>query len=158
MSARAHEPAPGLRPEEAFRYLLGSWKIEREVSGMATMAGTAEVRTLSHGQAEYSERTAVRTSDGTAFYASQSYLVSQTRNGFAMHFAATGELFQQVCFTGCPGDGLQAKAVHLCGEDRYDSEYAFARMGRLVIRHAVNGPRKNYVSVARYRRNPDTAR
>ena len=139
-----------LRPEDAFRFLLGAWRVEREVSGMAAMTGTVDVRESGEGVAEYVERMQVRTEAGAVFAGSVRYTVRQTSGGVALRFAETGLLFQEVEFSPAEGGALRGGAVHNCGEDRYESMYVLGPRREMLVRHAVTGPRKVYVSVARF--------
>ncbi len=137
----------GLRPADAFHFLLGSWQVRRRVSGMAAMAGDVTVRETAAGEAEYCERVTVKTDAGTLFSGSQGYVVRQLAEGFALYFAGGRAVFEEVRFLPVAGE-LRAKAVHLCGEDRYESEYVLGPGRGFMIRHRVRGPRKEYVSEA----------
>ena len=148
MSLRA-EPSR-LAPAEVFAFLLGAWSVEREVSGQASLAGTAHVRTTGGGAAEFCEHLAVRTIHGAAFAGSQRYEMRQTADGFALYFARTTTLFQDVRFVH--GTGLHAEARHHCGQDSYESTYRIGRSGDFILQHTVRGPRKNYSSISIYRR------
>ena len=144
-----------LQPADAFAFLLGTWRVTREVSGMAVMAGVVEVTEVREGMAAYAERMAVRTKEGAAFGGSVRYAVRRTGDGFALEFAETGMLFQEVVFARGEGGLLEGEAVHHCGEDRYQSRYELRPEEEMMVRHVVTGSRKNYVSVARFAREVD---
>ena len=112
------------------------------------MTGRAEILMAGDGAAAYCEEVAVTMRDGAEFRGSQRYLVRRTEEGFAFLFAETGALFEELRF-GCriEGGGLRAEAVHVCGEDRYVSEYVLGPGRAFSIQHAVAGPRKRYTSV-----------
>ena len=139
-----------LRPASAFAFLLGTWVLEREVSGQARIEGELRVSASGEGLAEYAERCAVRTDDGAQFTGSQRYTVRQSANGFVLCFAETGAVFQELGFA-VGGDGsLRAEAVHRCAGDEYASAYVLGPGRAFSVRHAVRGPRKSYVSVTRF--------
>jgi len=50
------------------------------------------------------------------------------------------------------GDAFAGSATHACSPDVYRSDYRFLADGTFVIRHAVRGPRKDYVSTTVFRR------
>lgn len=141
-----------LTPAEAFAFLLGDWRLEREIPGQAVAAGVLTVAETMDGAAEYRERVVVRTTTGAEFSGSQRYLVKRLEDGFVLCFAETGAIFEEVRFTvgaDCgPGleGSLRAEAAHQCGEDWYRSTYVLGPGRRFTIRHAVSGPRKEYVS------------
>lgn len=140
----------GLRPADAFHFLLGSWQVRRRVSGMAAMTGDVTVRETAAGEAEYRERMTVKTDAGALFSGSQGYVVRQLGEGFALYFAGGGAVFEEVRFLPAATGELRAKAVHLCGEDRYESEYVLGPGRGFMIRHWVRGPRKEYMSEAMF--------
>ena len=72
--------------------------------------------------------------------------MKQLADGFVLCFAETGAVFEEVQFVPEAEGTLWAEATHLCGEDRYHSEYRLGPGRRFTIRHAVFGPRKEYVS------------
>ena len=139
-----------LTPAGAFGFLLGEWRVTREVSGMASMAGTLDVQQRSEGDAAYVERMQVRTEGGAAFAGSTGYIVRRTSEGFDLQFPETEVLFQRVVFSVAEGGGLRAAAVHHCGADRYESSYVLGPTREMTVQHVVTGPRKKYVSVARF--------
>ena len=135
-----------LRPEDAFSFLLGEWRVEREVSGEARMEGWLTIREIGAGEAEYRERVSVTTAAGAVFAGSQRYVVRRLDDGFVLCFAEAGAVFEEVRFAA-GGDGvLRAEARHLCGEDWYRSAFEVGPGRQFRIRHAVSGPRKQYVS------------
>ena len=141
----------GLTSNAAFVFLLGTWTVVREIQGQARMSGWAEVLEKEDGTAVYRERVAVTMMDGAEFGGSQSYLVRKTGEGFDLLFAETGTIFQELRFC-CKGGGgsLRAEATHLCGEDRYLSDYVLGPGRCFSIRHIVAGPRKRYTSITTF--------
>ena len=138
-------------PDAAFTFLLGMWTLEREIQGQAKMTGLAEISEIGDGTAMYRERVAVTMSDGAEFAGSQVYLIRRMTDGFELRFAETDTLFQELRFA-CTQAGVRAEAIHVCGEDRYASEYLLGPKRSFSIRHTVLGPRKKYVSVTHFLR------
>ena len=140
------ESTPELVAAEAFALLMGSWRLERVIAGQAVIEGVLTVRETGAGKAEYSERVTVATAEGATFSGSQRYLVEWVHDGFVLCYAETGAVFEEVRFTADTEGTLRAEATHLCGGDWYRSEYRLGPGRRLTVRHAVSGPRKEYVS------------
>ena len=138
--------ALGLTPAAAFDFLLGEWRLEREIRGHAAIEGLLTVSARADGAAEYREKVAVTTREGAVFSGSQRYLVTRAKNGFVLSFAETGAVFQEIYLAATAEGGLRGEAIHRCGEDVYRSEYALGPGRRFTVRHAVTGPRKQYVS------------
>ena len=143
-----------LMPADAFHFLLGCWQIERTVSGIALMEGRLTVLDCGNDKAEYRERVSVKTVDGAAFTGAQRYWVTRSEDGFTLCFVETRTVFEEVRFAGTVGGGLRAEAAHLCGKDWYQSEYVLGPGHCFTIRHAVTGPRKDYVSDSSFRAIP----
>lgn len=151
MKLLVSERTDRLVPADAFGFLVGVWRIEREVHGQIAMVGTAEIRATGTDVAEYRERVVVKLADGAAFSGSQRYRVQRAAEGFELRFADTGALFQDLRFTCEKDGGLRATAIHVCGEDRYASEYVLGPRRWFSIRHSVVGPRKDYLSTTQFR-------
>ncbi len=137
-------------PDAAFRFLLGTWALEREIQGQAKMMGLVEISEIGDGAAIYRERVAVTMSDGSEFAGSQVYLIRRMTEGFELRFAETDTLFQKLRFTR-DETRLRATALHSCGEDRYASKCVLGPGRSFSIQHTVLGPRKRYVSVTHLR-------
>lgn len=135
--------------------LQGEWKFVREVPGKATMTGRAHIVGTSADRARYDETANVRLADGKTLTGSQSYRyrrLAPPANGFEVLFAETGELFERLDFHAQPDGSLRAHAEHLCGADRYVSQFVLDAEDRLLVEHAVTGPNKSYVVRTVYRR------
>ncbi len=61
-----------------------------------------------------------------------------------------GKLFQTLEFK----NDIEAVAEHLCGEDLYKSQYVFDLPDSFIIKHEVQGPKKDYVSETKYTKQP----
>ena len=139
-----------LTPAGAFDFLLGTWVLEREISGQARMAGELRVSAAGDGTAVYEERAAVRTEDGAEFNGSQRYLIRQQADGLVLCFPGSGAVFQVLQFAADEHGGLRAEAVHCCAEDEYVSAYVLGPGRVFSAVHQVCGPRKAYVSATRF--------
>jgi hypothetical protein len=140
--------------------LQGEWKFVREVPGKATMTGRAHIAATSADRARYDETARVRLTDGTSLTGSQSYRykrLAAPANGFEVLFAETGELFERLEFHSQADGSLRADAEHLCGADRYVSQFVLDAADRLLVEHTVAGPGKNYVVRTVYRRASRTS-
>lgn len=135
--------------------LQGEWKFVREVPGKATMTGRAHIAATSADRARYDETANVRLADGKTLTGSQSYRykrLAAPANGFEVLFGDTGELFERLEFQPQPDGSQRADAEHLCGDDRYVSQFVLDAEDRLLVEHTVTGPGKNYVVRTVYRR------
>jgi hypothetical protein len=136
-----------------FERLLGRWSFVREISGQGAMTGTATFEGVDANCAVYRESGELRLNGGERLRAQQRYVYAKEEDGFTVYFHDTGELFQRVLFTAGEGDGSKGSASHLCKADVYDSEYCLRGDGSFLVRHAVRGPRKDYVIRTVYRRD-----
>ncbi len=139
-----------LTPAAVFEFLLGTWTLEREVSGQARMVGELRVSAAGDGTAVYEEHATVRTEGGVQFAGSQRYLLKQQTDGVVLCFAGSGAVFQELRFAVGGHGTLRAEAVHHCVEDEYVSAYALGPGRVFSVRHEVSGPRKAYVSTTRF--------
>jgi hypothetical protein len=140
------------RPDEVFRRLVGTWKIERSIEGHGTLAGEAVFAPTDDGMLAYRERGELRLDSGAVLTAEREYLFARRPGGLSVFFAEKPpRLFHEVILTGGE-EYLQATADHLCNADHYRSDYAFKADGSFVIRHVVRGPKKDYAIVTVYTR------
>lgn len=139
-------------PGEVFGQLAGHWTLDRDIEGEATFDGTASFSP--HDSAlRYLETGWMRLRGGTVFAARRGYLFGALAAGFEVRFDDAGAaLFHRIELVEVAGL-LLGEAVHLCGEDRYRSRYAFAADGGFTVRHIVTGPRKDYTIRSRFRRS-----
>jgi hypothetical protein len=131
--------------------LVGPWVLIRSIDNGASMTGTAAFE-YANGQLAYSERGQLRLPDGQTIDGERRYLFEACDDGFSVLFAeAPPRLFHHIalCRTGA---SLAGSAVHLCGDDCYDSHYEFSPDGTFFVRHAVVGPRKAYTIETYYTR------
>lgn len=114
------------------------------------MSGKARFSRTESGAALYCEAGVFRLDSGESLSARQSYLYEAVEGGFTVRFVESGELFHRVLLVQ-DGEISRGEAEHLCGADLYASAYHF-RKGGFAVRHAVKGPRKDYVVRTVYRR------
>jgi len=135
-----------------FDRLEGAWELGRTIENQATMTGIAKFRRHDPNALDYREEGRVQLADGKAFDAHREYRFERAPHGFLVFFAEEPpRLFHRIELIG-DGDALSGSATHLCAPDVYDSDYRFLADGTFVIRHAVRGPRKNYVSATVFTR------
>ncbi|HUN49137.1 MAG TPA: DUF6314 family protein [Stellaceae bacterium] len=143
-------------PGEVVDRFAGLWTLERRIAGHAAMRGTARFAPLPGGGIEYREEGELRLATGEQLDATRSYRFRALSNGFAVFFAeAPPRLFHEISLVLRSDGSLAGEARHLCAPDLYLSEYRFAPDGQFSVRHAVRGPRKDYMISTRYRRVTD---
>jgi len=140
-----------------FDALCGSWRFERSIPGQATMNGHARFDGQGDGQLLYRESGLLRLDNGRTCQAYRSYVYRRLPDGFSVWFdEPEPRLFHEVRLAW-DGEALGGQATHPCGADRYDTSYAFRPDGSFVVRHAVVGPRKGYVSTTVFHRDAQDA-
>lgn len=144
--------SPWGTPDTVFEGLAGAWHLERTIEGQASMTGTAVFSPFEAGLLKYREEGRIRLADGKEFDGHREYLFERTPGGFLVHFAETPPRLFHAIEVVRDGDALAGSAVHLCTPDTYDSSYRFLADGSFSIRHAVRGPRKDYLSATVFRR------
>lgn len=142
----------GWEAEWGLEGLLGEWRFERTIRGQGCMTGVAVLEPMGDGRVEYRESGELRLDDGQRLRGEQRYVYERLKQGFAVRFDGTGELFHRVMFAGAEGGVWKARAEHRCKADVYVSEYVFRGDGTFEVEHVVRGPRKNYVITTCYRR------
>lgn len=151
--------------------LIGTWGFSRRVStgevvsGVATLAALAVVGGESRRWA-YHEEGELVTAAGAALTATSEYIFA-LEGGVLTVFFPDERVFQRAVLvvsglavggladfdSGLVAPVLTGESTHVCGEDTYVSRYSFgADGGAWQVRHAVAGPRKDYVSATVYRR------
>lgn len=126
--------------------LAGTWELSRTVTGGHVMVGSAEFSLRPDGMLHYAE-------SGTTLFSGADRPITFSRS--YLYLVGTGpltiffdepqpRLFQHVELVEGPA-GWRGEGYHLCTPDTYRSRYDFGRDGQLHVRHAVAGPRKDYV-------------
>ena len=141
-------------PKKIISSLLGSWSLSRSIDNGTSMAGTATFSDGGNRRYPYVEHGTLQLADGQIVNAERRYIFEEAESGFAVLFAETPpRLFHRIALTR-EGANWVGDAVHLCNEDRYESRYEFRPDASFTVRHAVRGPRKQYVIRTRYTRSP----
>jgi hypothetical protein len=138
---------PGL-----LRWLAGAWTLRRSIDNGASMIGTAVFTHRGDDCFAYAEHGELTLANGCRLDAERRYLFEEAIDGFTVWFPeAQPRLFHRVALRR-EGEALIGGGLHLCGDDRYDSRYAFHADGWFSVRHAVGGPHKRYAIETRYDR------
>lgn len=128
----------------------GRWRIARRIDDrmagrVGRLAGMAVFSPQGDGL-RYVETGLLRFPGQPALEARQSYCWREDGQGVAVAFS-DGRPFHRFALTGAA-----SQAAHWCDPDRYEVRYDFAAWPDWSARWKVAGPRKDYVSVTRYRR------
>jgi hypothetical protein len=136
------------------RWLAGDWTLRRSIGNGASMIGTAMFTDRGDGCFAYAEHGELTLANGCRLAAERRYLFEEGIDGFTVWFPeAPPRLFHRIALRRA-GQALIGGGLHLCGDDRYDSRYAFHADGWFSVRHAVAGRCKDYVIETRYERQP----
>lgn len=130
--------------ETAFQFMLGAWDLRRKVidhrhSQIVCFAGEATVTATA-----FKERGEID-QGGTKFETERSYHLRPGANSVSVLFS------NDAAFIDLDLRASQ-EVRHLCGADVYLGRFYFRGTDEWAERWRVSGPRKNYVSLARYRR------
>jgi Family of unknown function (DUF6314) len=144
-------------PQHVFAGLEGAWNIRRviedKMNGSAPLfEGTASFVAGPAGYA-YNETGVLRMDADKTFDATRSYIYMPEADGFSVWFPEEPPRLFHAIRLYADGDMQFGAASHRCGNDVYDSDYAFYGDGSFTVRHAVTGPRKSYIMTSTYTRN-----
>jgi hypothetical protein len=139
-----------------FELLVGSWRLNREIPGIASFSGRAEFcATKESGVLAYAESGHFAFQSGYNSAASRRLRYSLIggriaikdddgiRRGVTLHLLN----FVQT------GAGAVAQHQHVCGRDVYDIVMTILEADRFETQYRVVGPRKDYWMLAVYRRD-----
>lgn len=133
--------------------LAGTWSFNRVIEGQGHMQGLATFTPLDGERLAYREQGRLRLLNGSELEAEREYLFCARDRGFDVYFKENPpRLFHTISLSATAGRALSGSADHLCNLDNYQSTYTFLPDGRLVIRHVVSGPRKDYMMTTTYMR------
>ena len=133
--------------------LTGSWSLRRRIDNGAAMIGAATFAARDDGGFDYHERGRLSLADGQTINAERRYVFEDALAGFVVWFTEDPpRLFHRVVLAATAA-GWAGTTAHLCGNDRYDSDYEFRAGGSFAIRHRVQGPRKDYTISTDYSRS-----
>lgn len=140
-------------PGEVFGALVGEWRFDRVVTGMAEMTGIARFIPRIGGGLDCLEQASLRLASGRELDARRAYVWQAHPRGFDVCFAEPGlPLFQAVRLRGAGAGLLSAEAAHLCAADHYLGHYAFMADGSFMIEQQVRGPAKHHAITTMFRR------
>ncbi len=132
--------------KELIQVLAGEWRYSRTITGGVYAGGTVIFEKIGSRRLRYNETGTLQLEDGRQLAASRSYLFDLSDRYLTVLFdERPPRLFHELSLAGSLQTGLEGRGEHLCGPDFYRSEYVF-RSDAVIIRHAVSGPRKDYVS------------
>jgi Family of unknown function (DUF6314) len=128
----------------------GLWDLEREVEDVRAgrtgrFSGTARFA-LAAGGLAYREEGTLSFQGSPPLEASRSYLWRDGGAGTLEVLFEDGRFFHRFC-----ADEPEPAAEHDCPPDRYRVRYDFGRWPRWQAAWRVEGPRKDYGMVSRYR-------
>ncbi|MFA5490303.1 MAG: DUF6314 family protein [Candidimonas sp.] len=139
------------KPGFTFGALAGRWALKRQILDrlrgvdQLRMTGIAVFERKSDLAFLYREEGRLRLANGAVCNTSKSYIFQEADDGFEVYFNRfPSHLFHKISLVK-DGESLVGSAVHHCGCDVYKSTYRFDRL-EFSILHAVQGPRKNYLS------------
>lgn len=143
---------------EIFRNLSGEWLLERDIPGMARMAGTACFAPEGNDILNYREAGRLTLGDGSRFEAHRRYVYRLEEGQIAVYFADGGrdrELFHVLDFAArqAAGQPVIANGQHNCSADQYRIRHNFIARDSFEQEIAVQGPRKRYQSFTRFKRH-----
>ena len=126
----------------------GDWQLDREIEDFGggahgTFGGTARLTADARGLA-YLETGVLQMAGQAPLQAERRYLWQADTRGIAIHFA-DGRFFHTLPLRGGAAD-------HWCDPDQYDVVYDFRTWPHWTSRWRVTGPRKDYLTISRYRR------
>ncbi|PST20829.1 hypothetical protein C7U61_05845 [Rhizobium sp. JAB6] len=135
------EGSPGIGRLNLF---LGTWDVKRRIidrfnRSLVTFEGQAFVTPVQfeeHGDTQ---------SDHVTLRSSRTYRLDEADDDLVVRFANFSEFIRI-------GDGASQRVIHLCGSDLYRGRLFFRSLDAWAEMWHVRGPRKNYLSLAHYRR------
>lgn len=138
-----------IEAKEVLSYFLGSWKVQRVISGFGEITGQAmfQVNDEHEQYLDFQEAmtlpSAQHKSQDQKPNAFRTYQYRMTNEGFDIFFsdgATKGDLFLSFAFT-------QASILtshHLCIKDHYDATFEFLSADQFELSFSVVGPKKDY--------------
>jgi hypothetical protein len=139
------------------------WAFRRELAsrleGSGVVEGEASFAPRGADELLYEECGIFRLLSGPTFDVRKTYLWRRRQDHLALHFDEPGEgLFHLVSLSTVGNAVRGACERHPCGDDVYESSYAFevaeGVLGRWSVRHDVRGPTKDYTSITVYDPSP----
>jgi hypothetical protein len=149
---------PALELGQFFEVLVGRWRLQREIPGIARFSGEADfAATGSSAVLAYAEFGVLAMTSGHNAPASRRLLYCRIGDQLAIKdddARRRGALLHLLAFArpSCGTAWLVASHRHRCGEDAYDLEMRVLAPDRFETRYHVVGRRKNYRMFTVYKR------
>ena len=139
-----------VKTQKLLKDLVGVWTLERTIKPGGVMVGQAEFKPVSDTEYHYIEQGSLTLDHGEEIKdVKRAHIYKLEKDTIQIYYADgpdNGKLFQVLEFTS----DTEAQAEHLCRYDLYESAYSFALPAEFTVRHAVKGPKKDYVSKTKY--------
>lgn len=137
---------------------LGNWCIGRQIEDFltqqtGTFLGEASIITRDEDWL-YSETGTLSFNNQIPLKSERRYLWSPSAAGFDIHFDDSRFFHHFDLPTDADGGG-NFKARHWCDPDDYNVQYDLSRFPDWSSQWQVNGPRKSYKIISKYKRSPD---
>ncbi|MEO9275162.1 DUF6314 family protein [Marinomonas sp. 5E14-1] len=138
-----------IEAKEVLSYFVGSWKVQRAISGFGEITGQATFQVNDeHEQClDFQEAMVLSNiqnkSQDQKPNAFRTYQYRMTDEGFDIFFsdgATKGDLFLSFAFT----QASTLKSHHLCIKDHYDAKFEFLSDRQFQLSFSVVGPKKDY--------------
>ena len=146
-----HQNARKTAAQRVFRILVGRWRLDRTIPGVASLIGQAVLAPAGGvvSTLRYEERGDLRLNAGSQYAAERRYLYRLIGERLVIEFADRpnrGAVLHDLSFKPSPnGAGiLVARHRHWCAPDSYDLEMTITGCDRFETRYRIAGPRKNY--------------
>lgn len=134
---------------------VGQWRLERQSTDGATMAGSACIKRSSE-QFLYEEQGKLRLATGQQFAFSRSYcFVSEGSDLLSYFDPGRSQPFLHFHMRESNGELYSGKAVHYCGDDTYQATFRFERGVSFATEYVIKGPRKDLVLSTTYVRHSE---
>jgi Family of unknown function (DUF6314) len=136
--------------DEVFEDLQGCWNLARKIEGFGAMQGLSRIRMVSPQIFEYREEGTLILNAGGEFAAFRTLFYCREDDDIVVRFKPSfsdEDTLHRLRLVNYGPDVWPSCAddTHYCGRDTYRGHYCFEVPGRVRIRVAVNGPKKNSV-------------
>ena len=139
-----------------FELLAGSWRLDREISGIASFCGRAEFRATKEARVlGYTESGLISMLSGYSATASRQLRYCRVDDGIAIRDddgIRRGATLHLLSFDRDSDFRLLAQHRLVCGRDVYDLVMTIFEPDRFETQYRVSGPRKGYRMLTIYTR------
>ncbi len=133
-----------MTPIYFFKYLKGSWVIDRRISNYGYLKGTAKLHLTNRNSLMYREDLVMESSRKEWH---RDYIYSYEENRLRKHFS-DGRLFYTLQFN-CVEESI-ITGEHFCGCDIYKAIYNIKDENAFSLKYKVLGPNKSYDIVTEF--------